>query len=81
MLDDPLYLPPSSFPIMIMEQRESKPTDLNVHKCQKAIRPSVLPNVEKKKKKIAGQEKPRNNGEYSHLAWCHLPQNSEAESK
>lgn len=78
MLDDSLYLPLSSFPIMIMEQRESKSTALNVLKCQKAIGPSVLPNV---KKKIAGQEKPRNNGEYIHLVWHHLPQNSEAESK
>lgn len=38
-------------PIMIMGQRESKPTDLNILQCQKAITevPSVLPTVKKKK--------------------------------
>lgn len=36
---------------MIMGQRESKPTDLNILQCQKAITevPSVLPTVKKKK--------------------------------
>lgn len=61
MLQDTLYLPPSSIPIMIMCRKESKPAALTILQCQKVIIevPSVLPTV---KKKIAGQEKTRYNG-------------------